>query len=72
MSRTFSLDRLKSLLDFSDWPYSLCREYSGYRYITESSNVQRGCCLDGIPLNDPVLESRPPVWPLVVVRLALG
>ncbi|KAG8312085.1 hypothetical protein J6590_030000 [Homalodisca vitripennis] len=28
-----------------------CSEYGGYRKITEPSNVERGCCLDG---NSPV------------------
>ncbi|KAG8262446.1 hypothetical protein J6590_052091 [Homalodisca vitripennis] len=45
-----------------------CSGYDGYREITESSNVERGCCLDGWPLSDPVLASSPPARPLVVVR----
>ncbi|KAG8274362.1 hypothetical protein J6590_004388 [Homalodisca vitripennis] len=42
--------------------------YLGYRKIAESSNVERGCCLDEWPLSDPALASRPPARPLVVVR----
>ncbi|KAG8314297.1 hypothetical protein J6590_096038 [Homalodisca vitripennis] len=36
-----------------------CSGYNGYRKITASSNVERGCCLDCQPLSDPVLASRP-------------
>ncbi|KAG8274274.1 hypothetical protein J6590_004297 [Homalodisca vitripennis] len=45
-----------------------CSEYGGYRKITVSSNVERGCCLDEWLLSDPVLASSPPARPLVVVR----
>ncbi|KAG8295762.1 hypothetical protein J6590_073121 [Homalodisca vitripennis] len=39
-----------------------CSGYNGYRKITGSNNVERGCWLD------PVLASSPPTRPLVVVR----
>ncbi|KAG8253362.1 hypothetical protein J6590_035355 [Homalodisca vitripennis] len=35
-------------------PKAQCSGYNGYRKITRSSNVERGCCLDGRPLSDPV------------------
>ncbi|KAG8248519.1 hypothetical protein J6590_038222 [Homalodisca vitripennis] len=40
-------------------PMVQCSGYSDYREITRSSNVERGCCLDGWPLSDPVLASKP-------------
>ncbi|KAG8305426.1 hypothetical protein J6590_070249 [Homalodisca vitripennis] len=45
-----------------------CSGYSAYCMITGSINVERGCCLDGWPLSDPVLTSISPARPLVVVR----
>ncbi|KAG8282655.1 hypothetical protein J6590_031906 [Homalodisca vitripennis] len=44
---------------------TLCSEYSDYRKITGSSNVERGCCWDEIPQNDPVLASSAPARPIV-------
>ncbi|KAG8308192.1 hypothetical protein J6590_002275 [Homalodisca vitripennis] len=38
-------------------PTAQCSGYNCYREITGSSNVERGCCLDEWPLNDPVLAS---------------
>ncbi|KAG8326463.1 hypothetical protein J6590_039919 [Homalodisca vitripennis] len=37
-----------------------CSGYGGYPNITESSNVERGFCLYGWPLSDPVLARSPP------------
>ncbi|KAG8262539.1 hypothetical protein J6590_052182 [Homalodisca vitripennis] len=37
-----------------------CSGYGGYREITVSTNVERGC-FDGWPLSDPVLASSPPI-----------
>ncbi|KAG8323453.1 hypothetical protein J6590_006469 [Homalodisca vitripennis] len=43
-----------------------CRGYNGYRKITGTSNVERGCFLDG-PVSDPDPASSPPARPLVMV-----
>ncbi|KAG8307492.1 hypothetical protein J6590_020623 [Homalodisca vitripennis] len=39
----------------------------GYRLISQTSNVERDCSLDGCPLNDPVPASSPPDRLLVMV-----